>query len=86
MIFQRGIAMLWSFDAATNAYRLTLEACTADVWQETTGHWSGRVRAPNQSRARGNFSSRDQAQRWCEATIAQLSADGVCERAAGCSP
>ncbi len=38
MIFERGIAMIWSFDAAINEYRLTLDACIADVWQETTGH------------------------------------------------
>jgi hypothetical protein len=83
MIFKRGIAMIWSFDAATNEYRLTLDDCTADVWQETTGRWSGRVHAPNQSSARGNFASRAQAQQWCEETIAQFSTNGVCEEVIG---
>ncbi len=75
--------MTWSFDATTNEYHLTLDACTADVWQETTGQWSGRVRAPNQSIARGHFASRAQAQHWCADTIAQLNAKGACERVAG---
>jgi hypothetical protein len=75
--------MIWSFDAATNEYRLTLDACTADVWQETTGQWLARVQAPNQSIARGNFASRGQAQHWCEDTIAQLNARGACERVVG---
>ena len=72
--------MEWTSDTTGQRYTITQGRCQGTVWQDATRHWTAIVNANGLALGQNSFTAVEDAQAWCEAQLADLTAAGRCTR------
>ncbi len=70
--------MEWQYNPATYEYTVIRGACRATVWLTLAGAWAALVTSPDREEGRDQFPTREEAQAWAVAHLADLRATGQC--------
>ena len=70
--------MEWTSDTTGRRYTTTQGSCQGTVWQDATDLWTAIVSAHGLAVGQNSFTAVEDAQAWCEAEVAALTAAGWC--------
>jgi hypothetical protein len=71
--------MEWTSDNG-QTYTAEQDSCQVRVWYSTVGEWKAFVRWAGSTARYASFTTREDAQAWCEAQLVELAAAGQCSK------
>ena len=70
--------MEWKHNRQTGEYTLSRGACRTIVWDTAVDGWAVSITGPDSIEGQPHFATRDEAQAWAVARLAELQAEGKC--------